>query len=35
MIKIYVDGGTVGTRICLVDKLKDKTIVKTTTREET
>jgi ribonuclease HI len=29
MIKIYVDGGTVGTRICLVDKLKDKTIVKT------
>jgi len=28
MIKIYVDGGTVGTRICLVDKLKDKTIVK-------
>ena len=29
MIKIYVDGGTVGTRICLVDKLKNKTIVKT------
>ena len=28
MIKLYVDGGTVGTRICLVDKFKDKTIVK-------
>ena len=28
MIKIYIDGGTVGSRICLVDKLKNKTLVK-------
>ena len=28
MIKLYIDGGTVGSRICLVDKLKNKTLVK-------
>ena len=28
MIKLYIDGGTVGSRICLVDKLKNKTLDK-------
>ena len=28
MIKLYIDSGTVGSRICLVDKLKNKTLVK-------
>jgi len=28
MIKIYVDGGTRGSRICMVDKSDDKTIIK-------
>jgi len=29
VIKIYIDGGTRGSRICLVDKNEDFTIVKT------
>ena len=29
MVKIYVDGGTRGSRICMVDKTNDVTIVKT------
>ena len=28
MIKIYVDGGTRGSRICMVDKHENKTVVK-------
>ena len=27
-MKIYIDGGTRGSKICLVDKLKEKVIVK-------
>ena len=29
MIKIYIDGGTRGSRICLVDKNENKIIIKT------
>ena len=35
MINIYVDGGTRGSRICLVDRSKDLTTVKTRTGDLT
>lgn len=35
VINIYVDGGTRGSRICLVDRMKDLTVVKTRNGELT
>lgn len=35
MVKIYIDGGTRGSRICLVDKDEDKIIIKTRGGEPT